>query len=239
MGSRRLNQSNRLTREQQREAGRLFGRQVSKEKAAVLFAVTLLACAMPMLVGRRLWDRIPEIVETGLIGAEGKDDSMPRAVLVYGIPGLMCVLNTICHGQLWLNQKAERLPPASSRLVGRWGFTVLSVFFASGCSLHAAGEKLTPFFIAVCALALILMICGAHIFDCKKDASFTFRFPGLEMDEALRRKVNRIIGVCWMAAGLLLLFLVMDSGTVPAVSAAVMAPLLVLPVLYGKFAAKR
>lgn len=214
-----LKKSGGLTREQQREAGRLFGKQVSNEKALLLFIVTLLTCAMPMLVGRRLWDAIPEIVETGLIGAEGKDDSMPRSVLVYGIPGLMCVLNTICHGQLWLHQKAEKLPPASSRLIGRWGFPVLSAFFASGCAFQAAGEKMGAFFITVTALALILLMCGGRFFD--RTESFSLR-------------EGRIIGVCWMAAGLLLMFFVMNSGTVPAYSAIVIVPLLFLPFICAK-----
>lgn len=200
-----------------------FGKRVSDEKAAVLFAVTLLACAMPMLVGRRLWSAIPEIVETGLIGAEGQDDSMPRGVLVYGIPGLMCVLNTICHGQLFLNQKRNKLPPTPSRLIGRWGFPVLSGFFASGCSLQAAGEKLSAFFIIVTALSLILMMCGGRFFD---------------LSGSFSRRVGRIIGVCWMAAGLVLMFLLMNCGTVPLSSAAVIVPLLFLPFLFGKLAGK-
>ena len=41
-----------------------------------------------MILGVRYWDQIPEIVETGLIGPGGKDDSLPRwAVAFLHCPG--------------------------------------------------------------------------------------------------------------------------------------------------------
>jgi hypothetical protein len=100
-----------MTRKQEKDASKFFGKHISKEKTIYLLIVTLIACAMPMLVGLRLWDRIPEIVETGLIGTNGQDDSMPRGVLVYGIPGLMCVLNLICHGQLYSTRRRREYLP--------------------------------------------------------------------------------------------------------------------------------
>ena len=115
-----------MTGEAQAQAVRLFGRHVSREKACILFAVTMVACALPMITGVRLWESIPEIVETGIIRMDGRDDSMPRALVVFGIPGLMCLLNLIVHTQLYLNQQRMTLPKTFVRLFGRWGFTVLS-----------------------------------------------------------------------------------------------------------------
>ena len=81
------------------EASRFLGKHVTPAKAVAVLLFSLLTAVSPMLLGLRLWTQIPSIVETGLIGPGGKDDSLPRAVLVFGIPGLMCVLNLICHGQ--------------------------------------------------------------------------------------------------------------------------------------------
>ena len=199
-----------MTRAQEIQASKLFGKYVSKEKAIVLFIVTSIACFMPCLNGLRLWDSIPEIVETGLIGASGEDDSLPRAVLVFGIPGLMTVLNIICHAQLWLNQKSEKLAPQASRIVGRWGFPILSVIFASGCIIKGAGQSLDALFIVPCAAALLLMLYSSHVFD---DASKNLRIPS----------------VFWMVASLFILFMLMYFGTLPLWSAVVLVALLVLP----------
>ena len=222
-----------LSRKQEKDAAKYFGKHITTEKAVFLLVATLLACAMPMLIGYRLWESIPEIVETGLIGANGNDDSMPRGVLVYGLPGLMCVLNLICHGQLFINQKAQRIPPASSRIIGRWGFPILSVFCVSICLLNAAGQKVSAAFLIPCALAMLLMFLGSHFFDCKRDSNIALHFRFMEYKEDVWRIAHRIAGICWAAAGLLMLFLVMFTGSLPIWSLFTVLVLMAVPVFAG------
>ena len=38
------------------EGARLFGKHVSRTKGRLLLAVTLACCALPVLLGRRLWE---------------------------------------------------------------------------------------------------------------------------------------------------------------------------------------
>ena len=223
-----------MTRKQEKAAGKLFGKYVTREKALVLAVMTTLVCLMPILTGLRLWDKIPEIVRTGLIGKNGADDSMPRGVLVFGIPGLMAVLNCICHGQLYLNQKAQKLAPQASRIVGRWGFPVLSSVFASGCAFSAAGEKLTAGYVLPCLLALTLLLLGSHFFDCKRESKIAFHFTYMEYSAELWRKTHRLAGVGWMTAGLIVLFCICYLGTVPLWTAPVLALLLFAPFPIGK-----
>ena len=190
--------SNRLTREQEREASRYFGKHVTPAKAAVSLCFALLTAASPMLLGLHLWKQIPEIVETGLTAINGEDDSIPRAVLVFGLPGLMCVLTLISHGQLWLHQKTERLPPTPIRITGRWSIPVISVLLCSFWLRRAAGEATEFSSFLPCLLALLLILLGVHFFDCPR-----------------WRKTHRLAGVCWMLAGLQLLVFTFVLGTLP------------------------
>ncbi len=212
-----------MTRSQEQAASRRFGQHVSREKALVSALVTTLFCALPMLLGLRLWERIPAIVETGLVGPSGQDDSMPRAVLVFGVPGLGCVLNAIVHGQLWLHQRAERVPPAAVRLLGRWSLAPITLLLASYWMLRAAGQRMEPGFGAVCVLGLLLLLLGGHFFDCSRDAKLAFRIGRLQLSQRRWKLVHRIAGLCWMLAGLLLAGLQLSLGTLPLWS--------VLPVL--------
>ena len=66
-----------LPRDLEIRGAEIFGKHLSPEKQRALLIVTLTACALPMILGVRMWDRIPEIVETGLIGPGGQDDSLP------------------------------------------------------------------------------------------------------------------------------------------------------------------
>ena len=83
-----------MTRKQEKDASKFFGKHISKVKTIYLLIVTLITCAMPMLVGLRLWDRIPDIVETGLIGTNGQDDSMPREVFLFMVFPDLCACST-------------------------------------------------------------------------------------------------------------------------------------------------
>lgn len=239
MSSKKTTNKYGLTRKQEKEAGKFFGKYVTGEKALVLGIVTTLVCLMPILTGLRLWEEIPELVETGLIGTNGKDDSMPRWLLVYGIPGLMAVLNLICHGQLYLHQKAQRLAPQASRIVGRWGFPVLSAIFASGCSLSAAGDKLRPSYMIPCLLALTLLLLGSHFFDCKKESKVAFHFRFVELIPSVWQKVHRMAGVGWMLSGLVILFFVCYTGSIPLYTAPIIVAFLVYAFPVGKYLSVR
>jgi len=61
-----------LPRDLEIRGAEIFGKHLSPEKQRALLIVTLTACALPMILGVRMWDRIPEIVETGLIGPGGR-----------------------------------------------------------------------------------------------------------------------------------------------------------------------
>lgn len=154
---------NDLQRQVEVENARLSG--ISREKGAVLLAVTLVVCALPMLLGVRLWGSIPETVSTGLIGPDGKDDSLPRAAVVFVLPGLMCLLNGITHVQLLISQRRKTPPRPYIRLMGRWGFPGLSLFFCGGVILYSAGRGFSPVFLALCVLGLGLMVLGSHCWE--------------------------------------------------------------------------
>lgn len=222
-----------LTAEQQKEAARLFGKHVSLRKGILLFAVTSVACLLPIILGIRFWEQIPEIVETGLIGTSGKDDSLPRAVLVFGIPGLMWLLNAICHAQLALYQRRMMVPPTPVRLIGRWGFPILSTLFASGAILEGAGLSLTAPFAVSCVSGLFLLLLGSHVLGCSRDTAVALHLPFIEKSDAVWNTTHRIAGILWLAAGLLLLLYAMFTLRYSVFTATFLLLVLLLPVCCG------
>lgn len=220
--------------EMERESARLFGKHVSKEKGYTLLVLTLLVCAAPMLLGMRLWDQIPEIVPSGLIGSNGLDDSLPRWMVVYGLPGLMMLLDAICHGQLLYHQSRMTLPPTQVRLVGRWGFPILSVLFCSGMMRQAAGvTPVLPLTLTAPALlGLLLMMLGAHLWDCPQDAKIALRFSFCQEPEDWKA-VHRFAGWLWLAMGFLLVLSVLLTDTLALPMAGAVVLSLAAPAAYG------
>ncbi len=219
-------------RQAQEEAARLFGKHVSRDKAYLLMGATTLACAMPMLLGMRLWDEVPDLVPTGLKLASGVDDSLPRGIVVFGMAGLMCILNLICHVQLWNNQKKMTLPKAPVRIVGRWGFPFLSVIFCSGLILQSAGRPFGLPFISQALLGLLLMYLGGHMWDCPKDSKLALRFSFTERGDSWQ-KVHRFAGWTWLIAGLLVLAFLMTEAVPPLAVVALILAAVAAPFVYG------
>ena len=180
----------------------IFGKHLSPEKQRALLIVTLTACALPMILGVRMWDRIPEIVETGLIGPGGQDDSLPRWAVALLLPGLMCLLEAVAQFMLLQYQKRMKIPPAFNRLMGRWGFPTISLLFCSGAILETSGQGLSLNFYTPCILGLVLMLLGSHMFDCTEDAKLALRFSFTVNNPPLWKEVHRFAGWLWMLAGL-------------------------------------
>lgn len=213
------------------EAARVLGKHVSKQKGRILLAAAMLACALPVILGLRLWDNIPEIVPTGLTGPDGKDDSLPRAVVVFGMPGLMCLLNLICHLQLLLNQKRMTMPSRHVRLLGRMGFPIVSVMFSGGLMLEAAQMGYPITYITPCVLGLLLLLLGAHMLDCPEDARISLR-PVLQPGSDWKT-IHSQAAYIWLAGGLLVIAGAMLGGGSLLAAAAV--AILLLPLLLARF----
>lgn len=192
-----------IDRDVEIQGAKTFGKHVSREKGRALLIVSLLACAAPAVMGVRLWASIPALYETGIITAGGQDDSLPRWAVVFLIPGLMCLLNFLCHYRLLVSQRQMVLPKVYFRLVGRWGFPIISVLFAGGLIREAA--SLTPLpmtYLTPAALGLGMMILGAQMYDCKEDAVLALPYAFLRDDPALHRTVHRFAAHVWLAVGL-------------------------------------
>lgn len=116
--------------------------------------------------GRARLGEDPADGHTGLVGSTAEDDSLPRWAVVFLIPGLMCLLNVIVHGQLMLHQSKMKIPPKQIRVVGRWGIPIVGTFLSAGMIQYAAGEAVLPLpFTASCILCLAMMLLGGHLWD--------------------------------------------------------------------------
>ncbi len=214
------------------EAAALWGKHVSRRKGIALIFASTLACALPMILGGRLWEKIPEIVSSGLIGLDGKDDSLPRWIVCFGIPGLMCILNVITHGQLLYNQSRGTMPPKSSRLLGRWGFPFISVIFCSGLIMQKSGaENVLPIpFLVPCVLGLAEMLLGSHMIDLPSTAHLAMKFSCC--DEKAVSAIHNFAGYFWLTTGLILIASAMWSLSYTIVLTTILISLLP-PFAYG------
>lgn len=223
--------------ELEKQKALLFGKHVSKEKAIVLLIVTSIACALPLLTGLRLWDSIPEMISSGRTLPNGKEDAIPRWALVYVMPGFFLLLNLITHIQLAYHQKKMIVPPSHIRLMGRWGFSVLSVLFCSGMVFKSVGQDMFQSTVVIpAAMGLLLAIAGSHMFDCQFNSKISLGFLADLKDEQSWKKVHRFAGYCWMAAGIVIIAMAMAADGMLPVCAGVFAAALIAQAIYSRMA---
>lgn len=203
-----------MTGEMEAQAARLYGKHVSKKKAWILLAVTMIVCALPIIHGVRLWDSIAEIVTTGIIRMDGQDDSMPRPLLVFGIPGLLCALNLIVHIKLSINQKKSTMPKFFLLMFGRWGFPIFSTIFANIFISRAAGQPPNVLLINSYLPGLALLLLSSHMLDCQPGSPVALRFSFIEKDPCVWETTHRFAAYLWMAVGLgILTFAAVTGGS--------------------------
>ena len=221
-------------REIEIQGAKLFGKHVSKEKGRALLAVSLIACALPMILGARYWDEIPLMVESGLIGANGEDDSIPRWIVAFGLPALMMLLNFLCHMQLLAYQKRMEVPAAKFRLVGRWGFPIISVLFCSGMIRQSIGAEVLPLlFVTPCVIGLVLLILAGHMWDCPANATIALRLPACIENEIVWKQVHLFTAKIWLVAGLVIIAAAMILENSAIITVVVTLAAVAMPVLHA------
>lgn len=220
---------NALTREQEIAASKFFGRHTTQPKAVLLFICAVILAACPMLMGMRLYDRIPEIVETGLVSITGEDDSLPRWGLVYLLPGIFTIATTICHAQLWICQRLQKLPPAPVRLLGRWTVAIISAFFSSWAISRGADVQLSAMFYVYLAFACLLLVLGGHFYDCGKDAAIAIRSDFTALRDRNWIAMHNSVGLCCVAAGVIACVADMLFDTIPLAVSITVTLLVILP----------
>ncbi len=210
-------------RELEIRSAAILGRHVSAEKGSLLLAFTALACLAPMALGLRLWQKIPLLVATGLVGPDGQDDPLPRWALVFLLPGVFLLLDLINHIQLRRFQRAEKVPPRHTRLMGRWGFPLVGLLLCAWAIPSGAGQpELTGTLLPLWLAGLTLMCAGGHFLDCPRDARFTLAgLPGTD-DPASWQAVHRLAGLSCLTGGALILFDAALAPSYPVVAALIL-----------------
>lgn len=167
-----------------------------------VLAATAVACLLPILLGMRLYDSLPAIVPTNIIGQSGKDDSIPRTVVVFGIPVLMCLLDVLAHYQINTDPKRVYGPAFIRGLCG-WGFPALSVWAAAVFMLESAGQTVGMLFYTPLAIGLLLMLGGSLLVKARQGSPFALKPSSGKGTEATRE--NRMAGLIWLGLGLVVL----------------------------------
>ena len=138
---------------------------LSGPNGKLLLAAALAICALPILLGLRLWSSLPKQIPSGFTGPSGIEDTISRWVVVFGFPVLMCVMDLVAYWELSVANRRKGPPAIPMRLLGRWGFPAMSAVFCAGMILEGAGKGLTPPYLLPAVSGLLLLVLASYILD--------------------------------------------------------------------------
>lgn len=166
--------------------------------------LTSIACLLPIIPGVLLWDQLPDQLVIHWNAAGEPDNYGPKALVVFGLPLLMCGLNLF----LQFMQKADpRVGNASRtlRLLSTWIIPVLSLILVPVTLLSGMGMAIPITVIISLLLGFLLIGIGNYLPKSKQNSTFGIRLPWTLASEDNWNKTHHLTGYLWILGGILLI----------------------------------
>ena len=196
--------------------------------------VTTLVMLLPILVGRLLWERLPEQVPTHFNVAGEADDWSSKEFAVFGLPLIIMALHWVCVlGSLKADPKAADLNTKMMGLV-LWICPVISVL----CCIvlvygTALGMKIDVQIIMPVLVGLMMVIVGNWLPKCKQTYTMGIKLPWTLADEDNWNRTHRFAGPIWVACGLVIIASGLIGGAFLWAMPAAFGVMIIAPTVYS------
>jgi len=166
--------------------------------------LTSLLILLPMVVGLILWNSLPEQLPVHW-NAEGQIDGYgSRALVVFGLPGLMLALHWFCAFVTTLDPKHKNISQKSFRLV-LWIIPVITIPLCLLSYGTVMGMAVSVELVVPMLVGLIFVILGNYIPKCRQNYTIGYKIPWTLNSEENWNKTHRLAGKLMVAAGFLLI----------------------------------
>ena len=199
-----------------------------KWKSLVL---TCLVCLLPILLGLSLWDKLPETMAIHFNLYNQPDNFASRGFVVFGLPLLMVVLQSICcitndfnavrHG------KRKKLEGITKWIIPSAALVLQIVTLGYGM-----GWQLDIRAVAALLVGVMLLVTGNYL--PKLDY-----IKNYDMETAKARKVNRFWGYETVIMGILFIISIFLPPIFTAGCLILFIPYTLIGVFYGIYVAKK
>lgn len=208
-----------------------------KTNKKLLFLTTAL-CLLPILAGLAVYSRLPEQVPTHFALDGTPNGYSSRAFAVFGLPCLMAALNLFLHIGLERDPRRANMS-AALRSISQWVIPVVSLLCSGVILGTALGIPVHAETILPCFVGVLFLCIGNYLPKTKQSRTMGIRVKWtLESSENWDR-THRLAGFLWVAGGLAFLLLSLLHLWNKWLLAALLAVLILVPMLYSFLLYKR
>lgn len=189
-----------------------------------ILTATSVVCLLPVLLGLIFYSRLPAQIAVHFTGNNTPDNYFPKAAFVFGMPGIMLLLQVFC---CVMSDLSDKNPEANRRTITvyKWLIPILSIILYCVTILYALGKSIDIRRIVMCVVGVLFIVIGNYL--PKTVGSHYVRFAR-QCSADVGKKLLRITGYALMVDGLLCIASILFQ---PVVSAAVIVLVLVETIL--------
>ena len=195
-----------------------------------IWGLTSFICLLPILLGLAVWDKLPDVMAIHFDMYNNPDNFAPKWFVVFGLPVLMVLLQTICCVINDVNTKKFGERKKFTR-VTKWIIPVLSMVLQVATLAYGLSVPVDIRCVVMLLVGVMFIVLGNYMpkFD---------RVKNFNMNAEKARKVNRLIGRMMVGMGILAILTVFLEPMVSVLWLFLLIPLIIISVIYGVKVAK-
>lgn len=190
-----------------------------------ILIITCGVCIAPVILGVALWNRLPDTMAIHFDMYNRPDNFAGKGFVVFGLPFLMVILQTICCviNDVKAKQYGER---KKFSMITKWIIPIMTIILQIVTLVYGLGVKVDIRRVAMIIVALVFMIMGNYMpkFD---------RVNNYNIEAHKARKINRFIGNLMVVMGVLAVVSVFLPEVYSVVWLLLLIPFAITCVVYG------
>ena len=197
-----------------------------------MLVLTTLVCLLPVVAGLILYPQLPEQMATHWGFGNEPNGYSSKAFAVFGLPGLMAVLNLILPLALKADPKNANMSPVLFN-VCLWIMPVVSVLCSTMTLGYALGynvniAKVIPMFIGV-----VFIVIGNYLPKTKQSYTMGIKLPWTLNSEENWNRTHRLGGFLWVLGGVAFIVLSIFKWWNIYVFFIILAVMVLVPMVYS------
>lgn len=190
---------------------------------------TALLCLTGTIPGIMFYGELPERLPVNFDINDQPDNYASKAFVVFGMPVLMCILQTVCCAYAF-EREGEKVPKRA-RLVIRFIIPVLTVLLETVTIMFSLDRRIKVGTTIMIFLSLMMIILGNYLPKCRRNYTFGVKFPTTLKSDYVWDKTNRLAGRLCIAAGIIAIPLSIAEMFIPAVT--ILISSVIIPIGYS------
>ena len=161
-------------------------------------------CMLPILFGISVYDELPQTIVTHW-GVDGIPNGWsPKAMVVFGIPSFMLLLNCTVWFMLHNDPKMSNIPKIMLQ-IGKWFVPILTLTMETITLFYTLYNSPEPARYIPFLLGLFIAAVGNYLPKCRPSYTVGIRLPWTLYDEENWVKTHRFGGKIWTICGFLII----------------------------------